>query len=190
MRLVHFLTLVLFSCTALASPDSTISPKEIDTNPSSPWLQEGAELIPVRKNAEHSFSVSLGSMNGILIDDGENRNTSYLAIEQTNYNQDFTAQNYGIELSQIGVVGLHWDFRTTWALGKYYEPCYQWGVGAIYKPPEGLGTFITYQRYQARFGLTFEDFLSLQRRLRLEMMGGLSALGFSAFVQLGFTLPD
>lgn len=190
MRLVHFLTLVLFSCGALASPDSTITPTMIDTGPSSPWLDEGTTLIPARFNADHTLSFSFGYMSGILIDEGENRSTSYFALAQTNYNHDFTSQNYGMELAQIGVVGLHWDYRTTWILSRYYEPCYQWGLGALYKPPEGLGTFINYQRYQGRFGLSFEDFLSLQRRLRLELVGGISTLGFTALIQLGYAIHD
>lgn len=190
MRLVHFLTLVLFSVGALASPDSTITPTEIDAGPTSPWLQEGAVLIPARVSADHSLTFSVGTMMGILVDEGEVRSTPYLALSQTNYNKDFTSTNYGLELTQIGLVGAHWDQRTTWAMSKYYEPCYQWGIGAIYKPPEGIGTFINYVRYQARFGLSLEDFLSWQRRLRLELVGGLSPLGFSTLLQIGYTIQD
>jgi hypothetical protein len=190
MRLVHFLTFVLLTPLVLASPDSTISPSKINSGPKSPWQNEGETLIASRNDIPHSLTLGFGLMIGPLVDQGENRSSSFVGISQTNQNHTLTAQDYGIELSQIGMVGAHWFFRTPLYIGRVYDAFYQLGAGALFKPQEGLGSFINYERYQARAGCGFENFLNFNRKLRVETQAALSPLGFSLFLALGYNFPD
>lgn len=118
-------------------------------------------------------------MSGNLVDKDQNRSTNFLSLTQTNPNVDLTSQNFGFEATELGLVGAHWGFRNLLTLGEWFEPYYQYGVGALYKSQEGLATFINYERYQARASVGFEDFFHLRRQLRFDVTVAYSPLGLS-----------
>lgn len=183
------LTFVLVNASQ-ALPDSELGPPPINTKPTSPQSEWGASLLQSRKNSDHTLSFSLGEMAGFLVDKGEFRRSSFVSIQQTNYNRDFTAQEYGVELLSNGQVGLNWGFKTLMMLGKSFEPFYKYGFGGLYKTTEGLGSFINYERYQARVAMGVDDLLSLERQLRAEAGVAYSVLGVSYFISIGYAFGD
>ena len=184
--LVLGLSLVLVEVSAFATSTTETKPKTIDTRPTEKNAPQGSSLIQTRDNSSHINYIGYGLWSGPLVDSGDNRSAVYFNLGRTNNNHDFTSQNFGAELTNLGLVGLHWDFRDLLALGSWNEPYTQLGLGALFKPQENLATFVNSDRYQVRFGFGFEDFLSAQRHLRLELSAALSPLGVSLLMNLSY----
>lgn len=193
MRLVFFLTFVLVlsaGLTSEAAPDSTLTPNKIDSGPNSAWQAEGEKLIKSRELRPHTFSPSLGALQGPLVDKGEDRYTNYLGLSQTNQNADFTSENFGVELTQLGLVGAFWNWRNLITYGRTWDFFYQIGAGALYKSQESLATFINYERYHLQVGFGFEDLFRRHRAWQGSLEISLSPLGVVYLLQIGYCFPD
>lgn len=195
MRLIfilNFLTLVLvFSAgiESFAAPDSEIYPTE--PRPlQKQWADQGATLSPTRSNFNHSNTIYLGHMSGNLVDKGENRSTDFIGMQRTNYNSDFSAQEYGVDLTRLGLAGFNLGWKKLLYLSDWNEPYYKISLAGLYKPAETLASFINIDRYHIRGSIGFDDFLSLQRCLRLDASVAYSLLGFSYGVSVGYSFPD
>lgn len=184
-----FLTLVV-PAILLAVPNTDQKPIDIHTKPNSSSADLGADLIGYRNNAKHTLAFGLGTMSGALIDEGESISSDFFSISQLNDNQDMSGQKYGVELLKNGQIGVHLDLRKTLAWGQWYEPFFQYGVGALYKTSESIGSLINYQRYQGRVHLGFEDLLRINRRLRLDIGLALSPIGLSYQYSLAYVIAD
>ena len=191
---VHFLTLVVLNFSfigkVLAAQDTSVVPLSINTKPTSPQLQYGPTLYKKRYMTDHTLTSSLGYWKGHLEDFYSVKSTTYLAFTQTNYNPNFTAQEYGLQLTDIGLVGAHAGIKSTPWLGENWEPFFKGSLGALFKPSESIGSIINFDRYQLQFTTGFEDLFSFHRKFRLELGFARSNMGYSYLVGLGYVIAD
>jgi hypothetical protein len=191
--IVHFLTLVvlvMFSQPSFSAQDTDVLPHPINTKPTSPQLQYGPTLFKKRGLNEHTLTYALGYWSGKTDNENDTDNSTYLQVNQTNYNRNFTAQEYGVYLTDRSLYGAHIGEKWLFSPGEMWEPFLKGSLAALYKPSEGIGSIINFDRYQIQLVTGFEDILRMKRRVRLEIGAARSNLGFSYFANLGFVIAN
>jgi len=210
MRLAFFslfLTLVVVS--VYAAPNTTIPPGKIQTketfqNTNSDEKKESVQATePPPYNPQYvrqTRDISTGSLNGGLgygvgsfDKDKDTKELTTFHLQRTQYNSDETAQEFGVNLTSNGLIGVDWGFKIfccfTTLVGDM-KPYYKIGAAAFYDPKDQLANFIDYQRYFAQVAAGFESPLMWDRRLRLEIGARSGYPGSHVFIQLLYAFPD
>lgn len=188
----HILTLVVLtgivqisSNTALAFaplPDSSGYENRVG--------DDGIRLRARRPMADHANQLGaelrLGKpMPGI----DKTSTTTGITLQRTQYSYDLTAWNFGATLTSDVYYGALVDYQWNKFPMRYWEPFWRVGVGALWAGSEEFATFIKTERYHVRLSAGFEDFASLDRRLRFEGLLFVSvsgALGYGAGLTWAF----
>jgi hypothetical protein len=182
--LYHFLTLVLvliFTINLQAAPVGEVIPEKKE------FLNEPAGLLrPSRNHQPQSWTLSLGVINGAIVDKSINRNTFLMQFVYSQYSGNLTAEELGLEISQLGLAGWNIGWKKLWFLSEWNEPFYKVSIASLYKPSETFASLINADRYQLRIHLGLDDFLSQQRNLKVETFFAHGLLGNSMGALLGY----
>ncbi|GIL18459.1 MAG: hypothetical protein BroJett040_22100 [Oligoflexia bacterium] len=212
--LFHFLTLVLvlgISSAGFSAPESSFIPEAADpkkvlipndqistenttpldsTQPSQtappPEGKSEGPLVATRRAALQTHTITLGYWSGPLTAFDEYEHQYYAGYVGSFYRDAQLAQELTLEGTQSGLLGWSAGFKWIQDLGRNYEPFYKVALGALYKPGEGIGTLINWNRYQVRASVGVEDLFRFRRHFRGELGGTWSGLGLTYFVNLGY----
>jgi len=180
----HILTLVLttllWGSTAIAAPDSTMEPEQLDTG----LIERPNEepIIPTRKLVKEATTsgggVWLGSVSAIDANDS----LLYFKLSQNYYDPAERASEYSLYIISNGQIG--WSAGLKWLqdLGYRNEPYFKIAIAALYQPSENIGTIINWKRYQIIWELGFDDLFKRNRSLRAEIGIAGSGLGVSYYI--------
>lgn len=204
----HFLTLVLSSF-VWAAPNTDFQPSLVDVNPvkkektTTTPSEESETVAPTQIDAPlnshfttrqtwtQATNVSLGYTYGIFDKDDKKFDSSFtLGIQRTLYTDHDTANEFGVQLNGMGLIGVDWGYKWLIESAEAYEPFYKIGVAAYYDPSDGLANFVDYQRYLIRGSVGAENLFRSFRRLKVEAGAGAGPLGLSVFANLIYAFPD
>jgi hypothetical protein len=204
----HFLTLVLSSL-AWAAPNNDFEPPPVDVNPvkkekpaARPSKNSEAVSPTEIKAPEHlhlgehktwtqATNVLLGYTDGIFDKDNKKSESSFtFGVERTMYTDHDTANEFGLQLNNLGLLGVDWGYKWLITSAEAYEPFYKLGVAAYYDPSDGLANVVDYQRYLVRGSIGAENLFRSFRRLKAEAGVGAGPLGLSVFANLIYAFPD
>ena len=147
-------------------------------------------LIVTRPFALSAWTVGGGFWFGNLEERETASTAAFTSLTKTNYNLDETAQEVGVQILSVNLIGANWGFKWLTSVGQGQEMYYKAGFGALYLPSENIGTLINYRRYYISGSWGFEDLFNLQRHLRGDVTGTFSPLGFTLQFNLGFVFGD
>jgi hypothetical protein len=137
-----------------------------------------------------SYNISLGGANGVFDVNRQSESLGSLQFGRTQYNNDWSAQEFGLDFFSNGMMGWNLNYKYTMLEQAWAEPYYKLGLQAIYHSGQGLGNFVNYQRYFLRAGLGFDDLLGLRRRVRTEAFFSIGPLGSNFGAALTWAIPD
>lgn len=210
MRLAFFslfLTLVVLS--ANAAPDSSLQPDPIRTEETFQKTDSGTKKDSVqateapaynplyirkaRAYADGSINVGVGSGVGAFDTDKETKDVTTFHLQRTQYNADDTAQEFGLSLTSIHLIGLDWGFKKFCCFNSFaseWKPYLKIGAAAFYEPKDQLATLIDYQRYFWQAGAGLENLFSLHRSVRAEIGARAGYPGTHFYLQIFYAFPD
>lgn len=211
MRLVFFsLFLTLVVPPANAAPDSSISPSQIQTKESFQKTNSSAQKDSVQATEappydpryvrrmqdmewNGSTNVGIGYAVGAFDKDKETKQVTTFHLQRTQYNLDETAQEFGLTLTSINLVGLDWGFKKFCCFTSFIEdwkPYFKIGAAGIYDPKDNLANVIDYQRYFWQAAIGLEDAFFWHRQLRIEAGARIGYPGSHFFLQVIYAFPD
>ena len=209
-----FLTFVLsvnFGGLALAAPTDNVTPQQYNQNappnnddkrrpletdslarpdlrPASPGTED--RIYATRQVRDKTFNVAVGLWSGPLKEKGDSITAQILSVTQTYQQPNETAYEFGFDLTTSEQFGLHGQFKKYCCLGEQFEPYWSAGVQGLYKPSEQLAGFVKIDSYQAMVGGGVEDFMNLDRRVRLEGLLGLGTRGTTFLIRIGYAFDE
>ena len=125
-------------------------------------------LYRTRKYGRKAVVGSIGLWSGAF-SDGEYSSSISGSLHQVLYDSEETAWDWGVELLQIGHMGINGGRRLILSPYKNYEPFVRFGIGSIWKASEALAGVVNIYRYQFRLGAGFEDLFGFGRKFRAEL---------------------
>ena len=208
----YFLTLVL-ATPAWATPYQQFEPALVDINPAhkdhskSKPPEETETVSPTDvgepSRAGHEFSqpprqvwtqatnVVLGYTDGVFDKDDKKNDSSFtLGIQRTVYSDHDTANEFGVQINRLSLIGVDWGYKWLITSAENDEPFYKLGVAAYYDPADHLANFVDYQRYLVRGSVGAENLFRSFRHLKAEAGAGVGTLGISVFANLIYAFPD
>ncbi len=210
MRLVLFsLFLTLVVLQSRAAPQTSIEPDPIQTketfqSTNSVPQKDSVQATPapdynpnfVRRGSDISdgtTNAGIGYGVGNFDKDKDTKNLTTFHLQRTHYNLDETAQEFGLNLTSHGYVGVDWGFKKFCCFGTEmaaWKPYYKIGAAAFYEPKDQLANVIDYQRYFWQVAVGSEDLLQWSRLLRLEAGARAGYPGTHFYLQLLYAFPD
>jgi hypothetical protein len=207
------ITVLIASCggLALAAPTTNVTPEQYNQNappndddkrrplerdslatPELKPAEAGTEdrIFATRSIRDKTFNVAVGLWSGPLKEKGESMTAQALSITQTYQQPNESAYEFGFDLTTSEQFGLHGQFKKYCCLGENFEPYWSAGVQGLYKPSEQLAGFVKIDSYQAMVGGGVEDFLNLNRRVRLEGLLGLGTRGTTFLIRIGYAFDE
>lgn len=212
-RLIFFFLTLVVATTAWAAPDQQFIPALVDTNPvhkdhskSKPSgeteaVSPTAVGQPPRGRREFSqpprqvwtqaTNVVLGYTDGVFDKDDKKLDSSFtFGIQRTLYTDHDTANEFGVQINRLSLIGVDWGYKWLISSAENYEPFYKLGVAAYYDPADHLANFVDYQRYLIRGSVGAENLFRSFRHLKAEAGAGVGALGITVFANLIYAFPD
>jgi hypothetical protein len=208
VTLVCALIFLLGTSFAFAAPSADFPPDPIDPHPRprendsppadfhestritpAPGFSDPSEESPViatRRLAQEATFISLGIWEGSVVDQGLNDNLVYVRIGKSIYDQPSIATEFTFDMTTQGYFGWSTGYKFLQDLGRNYEPYLKGAIAALYATNEGLGTFITWQRYQIRGEIGCDDLFEMGRSLRGELGLSWSGYGIGVYGGLGY----
>ena len=211
MRLAFFsLFLTLVVVTSFAAPNTSITPPPIQTQESFQKTNSTAEKDAVQATpapdynplyirhgsaaaSSGSTNFGIGSLAGAVDKDKDTKSLTTFHLQRTQYNSDETAQEFGLNLTSHGYLGVDWGFKKFCCFHSFVhemKPYYKIGAAAFYEPKYQFAKVKDYQRYFLEVALGFEDPLTWHRMFRLELGARQGYPGTHFFGQVLYAWPD
>lgn len=140
-----------------------------------------------------STNLGLGYAAGNFDKDKERKELTTFHLQTTQYNSDETAQEFGLNLTSNGLVGIDWGFKKFCCFMSFvseWKPYYKIGAAAFYEPKDQLANVIDYQRYFWQAAVGLEDPLTWHRMIRVEAGARAGYPGTHFFAQVFYAFPD
>jgi hypothetical protein len=211
MRLAFFsLFLTLVVASAFAAPDTSINPSPIQTKETFQNTNSQVQKDSVQATEAPAYNpdyirrawkeISMGSTNfgigtgiGAFDKDKDTKSLTTFHLQRTQYNLDDTAQEFGLNLTSHGYLGVDWGFKKFCCFTSFareWKPYYKIGAAAFYEPKDQLANVIDYQRYFWQASVGFEDPVKWHRLLRLEVGARSGYPGSHFYGQILYAWPD
>ncbi|MFN7729997.1 MAG: hypothetical protein ACK5P7_12635 [Bdellovibrio sp.] len=200
-----------FGGLALAAPTTNVTPEQYNQNapPNNDHMRRPLErdslatpelkpaevgtedhIFATRTIRDKTFNVAVGLWSGPLKEKGDSITAQVFSITQTHQQPNEAAYEFGFDLTTSEQFGPHGQFKKYCCLGAHFEPYWSAGIQGLYKPSEQLAGFVKMDSYQAMVGGGVEDFLNLNRRVRLEGLLGLGTRGTTLLIRIGYAFDE
>jgi hypothetical protein len=213
-RLVFFFLTLVLTAFARASGNQDFEPSLVDINPAQKEKSESKPSVETEsfsptdaglpdQRSRHELAMQarqtwtqatnlvVGGTTGVFDKNDKEFQYSYtLGVQRTLYSDHDTANEFGIQFSRLGLLGVDWGYKWLMNSADSDEPFYKLGVAAYYDPADHLANFVDYQRYLIRGSIGFENLFRSFRRLKAEAGAGLGPVGVTVFANVIYAFPD
>jgi hypothetical protein len=167
-----------------AAGQTDLAPDPVNFDPNREELD--LSIARTRKVQERSQVLAAGPMYGAYLNSMAFDQAYFVRYTREETESTKFAHFYNITATTAGQGGWALGWSRLLVFAEANEPYIAASFGALYSSSEGLGTFINWQRFQVTAELGVQDFLALDRKLRLATDLVWSPLGTSYLLQAGY----